>query len=115
MVSILLRVSMLTLPINRNQKPPIQNRKPTLDLFLRDQRGLERALEQAGLNTDSSNLQFSLRQDGGQQFGSGQEQSDPFFDSPANSVAGEPVLDPVDEQVIRLTLAQQRGGLDLKV
>ncbi|TYC55855.1 hypothetical protein FMN50_12580 [Rhodobacterales bacterium] len=93
----------------------VVDRPETLDLFLRDQRGLERALEQAGLNTDSSNLQFSLRQDGGQQFGSGQEQSDPFFDSPANSVAGEPDLDPVDEQVIRLTLAQQRGGLDLKV
>ncbi len=40
-------------------------RSETLDGFLRDQRGLERALEQAGLKTDSGSLQFSLKSDTG--------------------------------------------------
>lgn len=48
-------------------------RAETLDLLQRDQRALERALQQAGLNTDKANLQFSLKQDQnggqGQQFG----------------------------------------------
>lgn len=53
-------------------------RAETLDLLQRDQRALERALQQAGLNTDKANLQFSLRQDqqGGQrqQFAQQQDQ-----------------------------------------
>ncbi|MCF4099765.1 flagellar hook-length control protein FliK [Maritalea mediterranea] len=36
-------------------------RAETLDLLQRDQRALERALQQAGLNTDKANLQFSLK------------------------------------------------------
>lgn len=48
-------------------------RAETLDFLQRDQRALERALQQAGLNTDKANLQFSLKQDQngsqGQQFG----------------------------------------------
>lgn len=38
----------------------IVERSETLDLFLRDQRSLERSLEQAGVKTDSNSLQFSL-------------------------------------------------------
>lgn len=38
----------------------IVDRQETLDLLLRDARGLERALEQAGLNPGSGNLEFSL-------------------------------------------------------
>ena len=34
----------------------------TLDLMQRDQRGLERALQQAGLDSGKTNLEFSLRQ-----------------------------------------------------
>ena len=42
----------------------------TLDLLQRDQRGLERALADAGLKTDSGSLNFNLRGDGnGQQQG----------------------------------------------
>ncbi|KKB86439.1 hypothetical protein VW29_02435 [Devosia limi DSM 17137] len=36
----------------------------TLDLMQRDQRGLERALQQAGLDGAKTNLEFSLRQNG---------------------------------------------------
>jgi len=41
----------------------IVERSETLDLFLRDQRSLERSLEQAGVKTDGSSLQFSLEGD----------------------------------------------------
>ncbi|MXN63287.1 hypothetical protein GR183_00090 [Stappia sp. GBMRC 2046] len=40
-------------------------RSETLDLFMRDQRGLERALDAAGLKVENSSLQFSLRDQGG--------------------------------------------------
>ncbi len=39
----------------------------TLDLLQRDQRGLERALSDAGIKTDSSSLNFNLRGDGNNQ------------------------------------------------
>jgi flagellar hook-length control protein FliK len=37
-------------------------RPETLDLMLRDQRALQQALQQAGLDTSKTNLEFSLRQ-----------------------------------------------------
>ncbi|MBA4611264.1 flagellar hook-length control protein FliK [Stappia taiwanensis] len=40
-------------------------RSETLDMFLRDQRGLERALDAAGLKLDGGSLQFSLKDQGG--------------------------------------------------
>jgi hypothetical protein len=47
----------------------------TLDLMQRDQRGLEKALQQAGLDSSKTNLEFSLKQNpfsGGQQQNQGQ-------------------------------------------
>lgn len=41
----------------------VVERAETLDLLQRDARALERALQQAGLNAERANLQFSLRQD----------------------------------------------------
>ena len=41
------------------------DKQETLDLLQRDSRTLERALSDAGLQTDSGSLQFSLRQDPG--------------------------------------------------
>ncbi|MEM9632038.1 MAG: flagellar hook-length control protein FliK, partial [Pseudomonadota bacterium] len=94
----------------------IVERPETLDMFLRDQRGLERALEAAGLNANSNDLQFSLKQEGGGEFASGEGASDQSSgeartEGDSDGVEG----DPVDEDIIRLTLAEQRGGLDLKV
>lgn len=43
----------------------------TLELLQRDSRGLERALQDAGLQTDSNSLNFSLRGDGNQSQGDG--------------------------------------------
>ncbi len=48
-------------------------RSETLELLQRDMRSLERALQQAGLKTDSGSLSFSLRGEGGQQQSSGQD------------------------------------------
>ncbi len=42
----------------------VVERAETLDLLQRDARVLERALQQAGLNAERANLQFSLKQDG---------------------------------------------------
>ncbi|MEP2706354.1 MAG: flagellar hook-length control protein FliK [Roseibium sp.] len=94
----------------------IVERPETLDMFMRDQRGLERALEAAGLNADSKDLQFSLKQDGGQQFASGDDQSQQGLGSDQD--AGVDELEAGDfppEDVMRMTLAEQRGGLDLKI
>ncbi|MBN8181549.1 flagellar hook-length control protein FliK [Roseibium aggregatum] len=91
------------------------DRPETLDMFLRDQRGLERALEAAGLNPDSDNLQFSLRQDGGQQFGSeqGGDGHQPASSGGGGTVSAE--ADPMLEDIVRMTIAEKRGGLDMKV
>ena len=94
----------------------IVERPETLDMFLRDQRGLERALEAAGLNADSENLQFSLKQEGGRDFASGDGRDDgaaPMSED-ANGTENED-LDAESDAVIRLTLAASRGGLDVKI
>ena len=44
------------------------DRPQTLDLLMRDSRGLERALQEAGLKADSNSLSFSLRDDGASSF-----------------------------------------------
>jgi len=93
----------------------IVDRPETLDMFLRDQRGLERALEAAGLNPDSDNLQFSLKQDGGQQFASDQGDDNQQSGSGGNSGDGATGSDPDLTERVRLMLAEQRGGLDMKV
>ncbi len=50
-------------------------RSETLDMFMRDHRGLERALEAAGLKTEPGGLQFSLKDNGAHAgFGQGQQE-----------------------------------------
>nr|WP_282449578.1 flagellar hook-length control protein FliK [Roseibium sp. CAU 1639] len=93
----------------------IVDRPETLDMFLRDQRGLERALEAAGLNPDSDNLQFSLKQDGGQQFASDQGDGGQQSGFGDNGSEGSGDADPDITERVRLMLAEQRGGLDMKV
>nr|WP_244314058.1 flagellar hook-length control protein FliK [Roseibium denhamense] len=96
----------------------IVERPETLDMFLRDQRGLERALEAAGLNADNKNLEFSLRQDGGQQFASGDGQADDRSAQGQGKSDGADGMEPVEavpDPVIRMALAAQRGGLDVQV
>ena len=62
----------------------VVERPETLDLMMRDQRALQQALQQAGLDTSKTNLEFSLRQnpfagaDTGQGGGNGQPGFGPF-------------------------------------
>ncbi len=94
----------------------IVDRPETLDMFLRDQRGLERALEAAGLNPDSENMQFSLKQDGGGEFASGDDRQEQGSESGQEQAVGTAAeIDPMLEEIVRMTLAEQRGGLDLKI
>jgi flagellar hook-length control protein FliK len=69
------------------------DRAETLDLFQRDQRSLERALAQAGLDSGKTNLEFSLRQQSHNPFagmmGGDQRQQHPGYGgAPRFSLAG---------------------------
>jgi flagellar hook-length control protein FliK len=88
------------------------DRPETLDLLQREARGLERALQQAGLKTDQGGLEFSLRQqapDGQVYDQSGRSQRQPEL------VAGED--NEISEAVIESyrATASARGGVDIKV
>jgi flagellar hook-length control protein FliK len=71
-------------------------RPETLDLMLRDQRALQQALQQAGLDTSKTNLEFSLRQnpytgaDAGQGGGNGSQPGFGPFGAPAPDDSAEP-------------------------
>jgi flagellar hook-length control protein FliK len=90
------------------------DRTDTLDLLQRDARSLERALQDAGLRTDSNSLQFSLRGEtnAGRDFGQGQGASD-----------GTPVGAPgSDHEIVTLPLIAgyqnsraALGGIDISV
>lgn len=91
-------------------------RSETLDLFLRDQKGLERALDAAGLKVDQDALQFSLKDQGnspsfadheGQGGGGGKERDGT---GPVESKAGEP-----DPELRRAYVRGAAGALDIQV
>lgn len=65
-------------------------RPETLDLLQRDQRSLQQALQQAGLDSSKTNLEFSLRQNPfAQQGGMGDSRGDqPSFSGRGDSFAG---------------------------
>jgi chemotaxis protein MotD len=88
------------------------DRPETLDLLQREARGLERALQQAGLKTDQGGMEFSLRQqtpDGPLYDQSGRSQRQPEL------VAGED-SEMTDAAVERYrATASARGGVDIKV
>ncbi|MBU1304478.1 MAG: flagellar hook-length control protein FliK [Alphaproteobacteria bacterium] len=74
----------------------VVDKAETLDLMQRDQRALERALQQAGLDSSKTNLEFSLRQNpfsGGQQQGRDQ-QGNPFGFQSGKTDAAEDVPPP---------------------
>ncbi|MBX3550436.1 MAG: flagellar hook-length control protein FliK [Xanthobacteraceae bacterium] len=91
----------------------IVERSETLDLLQRDARGLEKALQNAGLKTDAGGLEFSLRQDTQTQQG---QQSH----APDMRGRTEPVQADV-ETVSEITAgnaslaAQLRGGVDIRI
>ncbi|MEP7031704.1 MAG: flagellar hook-length control protein FliK, partial [Pseudolabrys sp.] len=86
----------------------IADRADTLDLLRRDASGLERALQDAGLKTTNSGLQFSLRD---HSTGREQTQSGPAAQlviEDETLVTNEPVLD-------YGRLAGRGSGLDIRV
>lgn len=93
----------------------IVERPETLDMFMRDQRGLERALQDAGLNANSENLQFSLRDQGGQ--GQGFAGNDGFFEDDGFGFGSGGAGDDVDavEQITQLQLGSGNSGLDIRI
>lgn len=89
-------------------------RSETLDLLQRDARGLERALQEAGVKTDSGSLNFNLRgqnQGQEQQAGGDSAAGRGSFDSAApNAEAGEPAQ-PAPPQAA----SYHDGALDIRV
>ncbi len=91
----------------------IVERAETLDLLQRDARGLEKALQNAGLKTDAGGLEFSLQQDTQAQQGHG-----------SRGAEADGRLDPLQSETEILTeipvgnaslAAQLRGGVDIRI
>lgn len=96
----------------------IVERRDTLDMFMRDQRGMERALENAGLKSNpDGGLQFSLKDQGqGQRF-AGQEGRQGASGHPAASQS-EAEGDTVQPQGLERLAAYARDGargIDIRV
>ncbi|MBV8779534.1 MAG: flagellar hook-length control protein FliK [Alphaproteobacteria bacterium] len=91
----------------------VVDRADTLDLLRRDAPVLERALQSAGLTTDSGSLQFSLRD---QSF-AGRNQGTPApLAPPTPATAGESDVAPLDAAVRRYgAAAGLGGGIDIRV
>lgn len=70
----------------------VVEKSETLDLMQRDQRALERALQQAGLDASKTNLEFSLKQS---PFGGGQQQGRDDSGQPFDLNGGR--LDDIEE------------------
>jgi hypothetical protein len=66
----------------------VADRQDTLDMLQRDARGLERALNDAGLRTDTGGLSFNLRGDG-REFGNSSQNMAQGTDDNAGGDAGE--------------------------
>ena len=99
----------------------VVERRDTLDMFMRDQRGMERALENAGLKTNADGgLQFSLKDQGqGQRFGNGdgdQNGAGAQTGTPAGGPAGNEAAD--QPQMLERIAAYSRrgaGGVDIRI
>lgn len=93
----------------------IVERPETLDLFMRDQRGLERALQHAGLDTNAENLSFSLNDNGSQQSGFSWGDGEQGSGGEAAGPAADTVQEPDDGQTIQMAVGAQQGGLDIRI
>ena len=88
--------------------------KETLDLLQRDARGLERALQDAGLRTDSNNLQFALRSETQGQGGENQKGQFGQADNDNTDAEADELL-AEEEEFNRQKAAAARGGVDQTV
>jgi flagellar hook-length control protein FliK len=85
----------------------------TLDLLQRDQRGLEKALAQAGLEGSKTNLEFSLRQNPSSQRDAQDQDSRSPFATASGSAANDDGAEPATITQYRGTASA--GGLNLFV
>jgi flagellar hook-length control protein FliK len=91
----------------------IVERAETLDMLQRDARGLEKALQNAGLKTDSGGMQFSLQQD--TQAHHGQQNHAPEMRARPDQVQAEGEI-MAEVSINNATLAAQlRGGVDIRI
>ncbi|MEQ9110641.1 MAG: flagellar hook-length control protein FliK [Rhodospirillaceae bacterium] len=85
--------------------------KETLDLLQRDARGLEKALQDAGLRTDSNNLHFALKSDTPEQNAkNAKDGNGPAANDNADEEADDSLI--AEEEYDRAFAAASRGGVD---
>ncbi|HHY50452.1 MAG TPA: hypothetical protein GYA10_11970 [Alphaproteobacteria bacterium] len=90
------------------------DRAETLDLMQRDQRALERALAQAGLDSSKTNLEFSLRQNPFARDGNGQQQGGQ--QQPGVPRLGTPTAaEPLAPTILATHAVSAAGGINLFV
>ncbi len=91
-------------------------RSETLDLLQRDARGLERALLEAGLKTDSNSLDFNLRGDGHDGDTDSDGNAIPGLDIAAEAADGDDANVPTLAQISGYANARANvGGIDIQV
>lgn len=91
----------------------IVERAETLDMLQRDARGLEKALQNAGLKLDAGGMQFSLQQDAQTQQGHQNHAPDMRGRSDIAQAEGEAMT---EVSINNATLAAQlRGGVDIRI
>ncbi len=92
----------------------VVDRPETLDMMQRDARALERALQQAGLDTDSDSLQFNLRDED-----EGADEAlvdDPSQDSEEIAGPDDGEADPGEITLAEaVTMITEVGGVDIRV
>lgn len=97
----------------------VVEKQETLDLLLRDQRSLEKALSAAGLKAEDGSIEFSLRQDGGSQTTDRQHARHDRETDSATRTRGDasPEDAPIvgTASVIYARLAAARGGIDIRI
>lgn len=91
----------------------IVERAETLDLLQRDARGLEKALQNAGLKTDAGSMQFSLSQDAQAQHGQQSHAPEARGRHDGVQAEGEAMT---EVSINNASLAAQlRGGVDIRI
>ncbi|MDG2032332.1 MAG: flagellar hook-length control protein FliK [Rhodospirillales bacterium] len=97
----------------------LAERPETLDMLQKDVRGLERALQQAGLDTNSNSFNFGLKNNGGQQAEPGHQREDGHGEATSDDATtkdNEP-----DAQMLSANAQQYdrnqspNGGVDIRV
>lgn len=84
----------------------------TLEMLQKDAKGLEKALQDAGLNTDANSLSFSLQQDNGDQ--AQQRQRDQEGSNYGTALASDEVEEE-DPAIIAQTQIMELGHVDVRV